>query len=69
MMIGSCILILGGALCSGSVNLAMFLVGRFIAGWGAGVLACVVPMYQAEVSTPETRGAMVSITGVRTSTP
>jgi MFS family permease len=64
MMIGSAILIVGGALCSGSVNLAMFLVGRFIAGWGAGVLACVVPMYQAEVSTPETRGAMVSITGV-----
>jgi predicted MFS family arabinose efflux permease len=42
MQIGSVILIIGGALCSGAVDLAMFLVGRFIAGWGAGVLACVV---------------------------
>jgi len=57
-------LIIGGALCSGAVDIAMFLVGRFVAGWGAGVLACVVPMYQAEVSTPETRGAMVSVTGI-----
>jgi sugar porter (SP) family MFS transporter len=64
MMIGSVVLIVGGALCAGAVNLAMFLVGRFIAGWGAGMLACVVPMYQAEVSTPETRGAMVCVTGI-----
>lgn len=64
MMVGCCILILGGALCSGAVDMAMFLVGRFIAGWGAGMLACAVPMYQAEVSTPETRGAMVCVTGI-----
>jgi MFS family permease len=64
MMLGSAILILGGALCGGSVNMAMFLVGRFIAGWGAGMLACAVPMYQAEISTPQTRGAMVCTTGV-----
>jgi MFS family permease len=42
----------------------MFLVGSFIAGWGAGMLACVVPMYQAEVSMPETRGTMVCVTGI-----
>ncbi|KAF2104643.1 MFS transporter [Rhizodiscina lignyota] len=64
MQMGSIVLIIGGALCSGAVDLAMFLVGRFIAGHGAGVLACVVPMYQSEVSTPESRGAMVSITGI-----
>lgn len=52
MQIGSVILIVGGALCAGAVDMAMFLVGRFIAGMGAGVLACVVPIYQAEVSTP-----------------
>jgi MFS family permease len=61
---GCVILIIGGALCAGSINIAMFLVGRVIAGIGAGVLACVVPIYQSEVSTPETRGAMVSITGI-----
>jgi MFS family permease len=64
MQIGSVILIIGGALCSGAVDIAMFLVGRFVAGWGAGILACVVPQYQAEVSTPETRGAMVAVTGI-----
>jgi MFS family permease len=63
MQIASVILIVGGALCSGAVDIAMFLVGRFVAGWGSGTLAAVVPIYQAEVSTPETRGAMVSITG------
>jgi MFS family permease len=64
MMGGCVVLIVGGALCAGSVDIAMFLVGRFVAGMGAGILACVVPMYQAEVSTPETRGAMVCVTGV-----
>lgn len=64
MQMGSVVLSIGGALCAGSVDIAMFLVGRVVAGLGAGVLACVVPMYQAEVSTAETRGAMVSITGI-----
>ena len=64
MMGGCVVLIVGGALCAGAVDIAMFLVGRFVAGLGTGILACVVPMYQAEVSTPETRGAMVCVTGV-----
>ncbi|KAL4879278.1 general substrate transporter [Aspergillus karnatakaensis] len=64
IQLGSAVLILGGALCAGAVHMAMFLVGRFIAGVGAGILACIVPIYQAEVSTAETRGAMVCVTGV-----
>ena len=52
MQIGSVILIIGGALCAGAADMAMFLVGRFIAGMGSGILACVVPIFQAEVSTP-----------------
>ncbi|KAL2788508.1 general substrate transporter [Aspergillus keveii] len=62
--LGSAFLILGGALCAGAVHMAMFLVGRCIAGFGAGALACIVPIYQAEVSTAATRGAMVCVTGV-----
>ena len=42
----------------------MFLAGRVFAGIGAGILAVVVPMYQGEVSTAETRGAMVCVTGI-----
>lgn len=64
MQIGASILILGAALCAGSVNVPMFIVARIIAGLGIGILTCVIPMYQAEVSTPETRGFMVSLTGV-----
>lgn len=45
LQLGSLILILGAALCAGAVNMAMFLVGRFIAGFGIGVLITVIPMY------------------------
>lgn len=42
----------------------MFLVGRVINGLGIGALVTAIPMYQAEVSTPESRGFMVSMHGV-----
>ncbi|KAL2842007.1 general substrate transporter [Aspergillus pseudoustus] len=58
------VLSIGAAVCAGSVNLAMFLVGRLINGLGIGALVTVIPMYQAEVSTPESRGFMVSMHGV-----
>lgn len=64
IQLGCAILVVGGALCAGAVDIAMFLVGRFIAGLGSGILACVVPIYQAEVATPETRGLMVGVTGI-----
>jgi MFS family permease len=51
-------------LVRGRVDIGIFLVGRAFAGLGAGILACVVPIYQAEVSTSDTRGAMASITGI-----
>ncbi|CEN59947.1 hypothetical protein ASPCAL02388 [Aspergillus calidoustus] len=58
------VLSVGAALCAGSVNLAMFLIGRLINGLGIGALVTVIPMYQAEVSTAESRGLMVSMHGV-----
>lgn len=64
MQLGCAILVVGGALCSGSISIGMFLAGRVIAGIGAGILAVCVPMYQGEVSTPETRGAMMCVTGI-----
>nr|OQO18026.1 hypothetical protein B0A51_14109 [Rachicladosporium sp. CCFEE 5018] len=64
IQLGCIILIVGGALCSGAVDMAIFLVGRVIAGIGAGILAVVVPMYQGEISTAETRGAMMCVTGI-----
>jgi len=64
IQLGCAILVVGGALCSGSVSIGMFIAGRVIAGVGAGILAVVVPMYQGEVSTAETRGAMMCVTGI-----
>lgn len=55
------VLIIGAALCAGAVNSAMFIVGRLINGLGIGALVAAIPMYQAEVSTPESRGFMVSM--------
>lgn len=64
LLFGCVVLAVGGAICSGSVDMAMFIVGRGIAGAGSAILTTVVPIYQAEVSTPETRGAMVAVTGI-----
>lgn len=44
LQLGSIILIIGAALCAGSVNMAMFLVARFIAGFGIGMLITGIPM-------------------------
>ncbi|OAG35984.1 hypothetical protein AYO21_09844 [Fonsecaea monophora] len=64
MMIGCVFIILGGALNAGSVAISMFAIGRVVAGVGSGIMAIVTPMYQGEIATAETRGAMMSITGV-----
>ncbi|KAK5189082.1 hypothetical protein LTR96_011242 [Exophiala xenobiotica] len=64
IQVAAMILVLGAALCAGSVDNAMFLVGRVINGLGIGALVTAIPMYQAEVSTPESRGFMVSMHGV-----
>lgn len=87
---GALIQIIGGALCAGSINVAMFLAGRFIVGWAIGILYTVsfpdlsrcymqpsmcstrltslhyqaIPVYQSEMSTPATRGFMVSMHGI-----
>ena len=39
----------------------MFMAGRLINGFGIGALVTCIPIYQAEVSTPESRGFMVSM--------
>lgn len=47
-----------------SVDIPMFVVARFIMGFGIGVLVTLVPLYQSEVSPPESRGLMVGLHGV-----
>ncbi|PPJ55862.1 hypothetical protein CBER1_07450 [Cercospora berteroae] len=64
IQLGAAILSIGAALCAGSVNVGMFIFARLFAGFGIGILVTCIPMYQAEVSTPETRGFMVSMHGI-----
>lgn len=61
--IASVFLVVGGALQSASVNIAMFLVMRFITGFGVGLVVGAVPLYQSEVSPPHSRGFLVGLHG------
>jgi SP family sugar:H+ symporter-like MFS transporter len=40
--------------------LPLFVVGRVVAGFGVGLVSCLVPMYQSECSPKWIRGAVVS---------
>lgn len=61
---GCTISIVGATIMTASVNIAMFIVSRFIMGFGIGILVTLVPLYQSEVSPPESRGLMVGLHGV-----
>lgn len=54
---------ISGALQAGSVNIAMFLVGRFLSGLAIGLIVSIIPVYQSEVSPPSQRGMMVGFHG------
>ncbi|KAJ9628285.1 uncharacterized protein PV06_01269 [Exophiala oligosperma] len=57
--IASLIVIVGGALTAGSINIPMFLFFRFFAGFGVGMILVLFPMYAAELSPPRARGLLV----------
>lgn len=59
MNVAAVISTIGGALQAGSVNATMLIVARFITGWGIGMMAVLVPIFQAEVSPPGSRGLFV----------
>lgn len=44
IQLGAIVMIIGAALCAGSVNMVMFLIARFIAGFGIGLLITAIPM-------------------------
>ena len=64
IQIGCVISIVGATIMTASVDIPMFVVARFIMGFGIGVLVTLVPLYQSEVSPPESRGLMVGLHGV-----
>ncbi|KAF3916659.1 hypothetical protein ABW20_dc0104919 [Dactylellina cionopaga] len=58
ILFGSIISCLGCALQAGAVNMAMLIIGRFIAGAAVGILTSTIPMYAAELSEAKHRGAL-----------
>ena len=64
IQLGCLISIVGAGLMTGTVNIPMFIVSRFIMGFGIGILVTLVPLYQSEVSPAESRGLMVGLHGV-----
>lgn len=64
LQIGAITLIIGGALQAASIDQGMFLAARVITGIGMGSCWTTIPMYQAELATPASRGFMVSMSGV-----
>ncbi|EXJ72890.1 uncharacterized protein A1O5_04038 [Cladophialophora psammophila CBS 110553] len=57
------LLILGNAVQAGSVHIAMFLVGRYIVGFGGGMLLANTPVYLSEISPAHSRGLLVGLQG------
>lgn len=53
--------VLGAILQCASVNRAMLVVGRIIAGLSVGIASTTVPLYQSEITAPAIRGRMVSL--------
>lgn len=56
--------IVGGALLCGAVDVAMFLVGRFISGLGAWSFFTIVPVYATELASAHNRGWLVGVDAV-----
>jgi sugar porter (SP) family MFS transporter len=64
VIFGAAILtLIGEILQCTSFQLAQFVVGRFILGWGVGALSATVPVWQSECSSTANRGKHVVLDG------
>ncbi|EDO02122.1 hypothetical protein SS1G_04598 [Sclerotinia sclerotiorum 1980 UF-70] len=61
IQIASVIWILGSIIQCASVNVAMLVVGRVIAGICVGIASSICPVYQSEIAPKEIRGRVVSL--------
>lgn len=55
------IFVIGGAIQTAGVVIAMLYVGRLIAGIGVGFLTMIIPIYQAELAHRKIRGKITSL--------
>lgn len=64
IFIGAIVGLVGTILITSSFSLAQLIVGRFVFGWGCGMLTASVPTYQSECSDSKHRGVHVVFDGV-----
>ncbi|KAH0836949.1 hypothetical protein AYO21_01742 [Fonsecaea monophora] len=64
LYIATIISIVGSALQAGSAAIGMFLFARWLTGYGVGNLVTLIPIMQAEISPPASRGFLVGQHGV-----
>ncbi|KAK5224289.1 hypothetical protein LTR47_009900 [Exophiala xenobiotica] len=60
----SVLCIISAAIQTGSVHIAMLLIGRFLNGFAVGLIDCTIPTYISEISPPRQRGRMVCAHGI-----
>jgi len=61
MFIGGLIIIVGTCVQASSKDLAAFMVGRFILGFGVAISASAGPAYVSEMAHPSYRGVMTGL--------
>ncbi|KAJ5234983.1 uncharacterized protein N7469_004151 [Penicillium citrinum] len=61
IQVGAFICLVGAILQASAQNLSMILVGRILAGWAVGLMSMSVPVYQAELAHPRSRGLIVGL--------
>lgn len=61
--VAAILLIIGNALQAGSVHIAMFFVGRYVVGFGGGMLLANTPVYLSEIAPAHNRGLLVGLQG------
>ncbi|KAI1630482.1 general substrate transporter [Exophiala viscosa] len=64
LWIAATISLVGSALQAGSAAIGMFLFARWLTGYGVGNLVTLIPIMQAEISPPASRGFLVGQHGV-----
>jgi MFS family permease len=63
IFVAAILTLIGEILQCTSFQLAQFVVGRFILGWGVGALSATVPVWQSECSSAANRGKHVVLDG------
>lgn len=64
IIVAAVVYTVGGTLQTGAVYLWMLYLGRFITGFGVGIIVTTIPVYLAELSPKKLRGGFVTIMGV-----